>query len=113
MKRLLAYLFIVLGLGLTFNVNINAESSPCFTLSKDYKNFKPLNLHSVLCTANLETVNIQGKKYSISSFIVKNENGNILSCSFVEPSSDTDRTGDYMPCVVYGHGNAGNKLEGL
>ena len=56
---------------------------------------------------------IQGKKYSVSSFIVKNENGNILSCSFVEPFSDTDRTGDYMPCVVYGHGNAGNKLEGL
>ena len=31
MKRLLAYLFIILGLGLTFNVNANAATNLCIT----------------------------------------------------------------------------------
>ena len=43
MKRLLAYLFIVLGLGLTFSVNVNAETKPSYAdkykycLKKDFK----------------------------------------------------------------------------
>ncbi len=36
-----------------------------------------------------------------------------MSCSFMEPSDDADRSGDTMPCVIYMHGNAGNKMEGL
>jgi hypothetical protein len=31
----------------------------------------------------------------------------------VEPKNDGDRTGNLMPCVIFMHGNAGNKLEGL
>ena len=36
-----------------------------------------------------------------------------MSCTFAEPSNKHDRTGTLMPCVVYAHGNSGNKLEGL
>ena len=39
--------------------------------------------------------------------------GEMLSCSFVEPANDADRSGETMPCVIYMHGNAGNKMEGL
>jgi len=56
---------------------------------------------------------MDGKNYTISSFEVTNELGNTMSCSFIEPADDADRTGDDMPCLVYMHGNAGNKLEGL
>ena len=31
----------------------------------------------------------------------------------VEPEKDADRSGVTMPCVIYMHGNAGNKMEGL
>lgn len=36
-----------------------------------------------------------------------------MSCSFVEPENDADRTGNDMPCIIYMHGNASCKLEGL
>ena len=56
---------------------------------------------------------IQGKDYNLHTFQVYNELGNALSCSFMEPASDADRTGDLMPCIIYMHGNGGNKMEGL
>jgi len=62
MKRLLAYLFIVLGLGLLFSVNANAENTTCYGLSKNYKFFKIFRF-SRTCNAIVETVNIRGKKY--------------------------------------------------
>jgi alpha/beta superfamily hydrolase len=37
----------------------------------------------------------------------------MLSAVFVEPNNNSDRTGETMPCVIYMHGNAGNKMEGL
>ena len=39
-----------------------------------------------------------------------------MSCSFMEPAHSIDRVGDRdgnMPCVIYLHGNEGNKLEGM
>lgn len=46
-------------------------------------------------------------------FEVHNTRGEKLVCHFVEPKNDADRTGDTMPCVIYMHGNASNKTEGL
>jgi len=37
----------------------------------------------------------------------------MLSSCFLEPENNADRSGDTMPCVIYMHGNAGNKMEGL
>lgn len=54
-----------------------------------------------------------GKSYKLESFTVNNAKGEKLSCSFVEPANDADRSGDTMPCVIYMHGNASCKLEGL
>eukprot|EP00356_Strombidium_inclinatum_P002337 CAMPEP_0170480582 /NCGR_PEP_ID=MMETSP0208-20121228/1368_1 /TAXON_ID=197538 /ORGANISM="Strombidium inclinatum, Strain S3" /LENGTH=284 /DNA_ID=CAMNT_0010753155 /DNA_START=9 /DNA_END=859 /DNA_ORIENTATION=+ len=54
-----------------------------------------------------------GKVYTIDSFWVPNAKGEKLSCSFVEPKDDKDRSGESMPCVIYMHGNAGNKTEGF
>ena len=31
----------------------------------------------------------------------------------MEPATDEDRTGNEMPCIIYMHGNASNKMEGL
>ena len=49
----------------------------------------------------------------MEAFEIHNQVGNKLCCSFVEPANDADRSGDTMPCVIYMHGNAGNKTEGL
>lgn len=46
-------------------------------------------------------------------FEVYNNAGNKLNCHFVEPKNAADRTGADMPCVIYMHGNASNKCEGL
>lgn len=54
-----------------------------------------------------------GITYKIDSFNITNSKGLALSCSMVEPKNDADRTADTMPCVIYMHGNAGNKMEGL
>uniref|UniRef100_A0A7S3FU90 AB hydrolase-1 domain-containing protein n=1 Tax=Strombidium rassoulzadegani TaxID=1082188 RepID=A0A7S3FU90_9SPIT len=54
-----------------------------------------------------------GKKFKVDNFQVANFKGELLSCSFVEPANDADRSGETMPCVIYMHGNAGNKTEGL
>ena len=54
-----------------------------------------------------------GKKYKCEAFDVYNAKGEKLSATFVEPANDSDRSGDTMPCVIYMHGNAGNKMEGL
>lgn len=53
------------------------------------------------------------KEYKIESFQVVNNQGEQLECTFVQPKNDADRSGELMPCVIYMHGNAGNKLEGL
>ena len=37
----------------------------------------------------------------------------MLSSVFAEPENEEDRSGMTMPCVIYMHGNAGNKMEGL
>ena len=50
-------------------------------------------------------------KFKVESFDVANQSGEILSCTFFEPANDADRSGDKMPCVIYMHGNAGNKTE--
>jgi len=57
-----------------------------------------------------EKRNYHGKEYNLESFYVKNKNGQKLSCSFLHPSAKYD---EKMPTVIYMHGNAGNKLEGL
>ena len=44
----------------------------------------------------------------VSNFIVTNAKGEKLKCSFVSVQNSEPR-----PCVVYMHGNAGNKMEGL
>jgi len=56
-----------------------------------------------------EKRNYHGKEYNLHSFYVKSKNGK-LSCSFMEPSAKYDKK---MPVVIYMHGNASNKMEGL
>ena len=51
--------------------------------------------------------------YKAEPFEVYNERGERLNCHFVEPKNDEDRTAESMPCVIYMHGNASNKMEGL
>ena len=58
-------------------------------------------------------MDIGGKMFKSEAFEIHNNAGNKLCCSFVEPANDADRSGDTMPCVIYMHGNAGNKCEGL
>jgi pimeloyl-ACP methyl ester carboxylesterase len=53
------------------------------------------------------------KEYKFESFMIANSKGEMLSAAFVEPADEADRDGMNMPCVIYMHGNAGNKLEGL
>ena len=54
-----------------------------------------------------------GKNYDIDSFQVPNAKGEKLSCSFISPHEPEDWTAAEMPCVIYMHGNAGNKTEGF
>jgi pimeloyl-ACP methyl ester carboxylesterase len=53
------------------------------------------------------------KTYKFENFNVANAKGEQLSATIVEPATDAERSGDTMPCVIYMHGNAGNKMEGL
>ena len=53
------------------------------------------------------------KVYDIDSFWVPNAKGQKMSCSFISPHKKEDWTGEEMPCVIYMHGNAGNKTEGF
>ena len=46
---------------------------------------------------------------SINNFEIKNSNGEKLKCTF----TSVDAAAGPRPCVVYMHGNAGNKMEGL
>lgn len=62
---------------------------------------------------NPQVTKLGDKNYKIESFEIANSQGEILSAVFVEPNADADRSGDLMPCVIYMHGNAGNKMEGL
>ena len=62
------------------------------------------------------TISVGGENYSQDDFKVANEKGEQLCVSFVEPAYDEDRPGGkdgLMPCVIYMHGNASNKSEGL
>jgi hypothetical protein len=54
-----------------------------------------------------------GKDYKIEKFEIVNTKGEKLQCSFVEPKNDSDRSAAEMPCIIYMHGNASNKMEGL
>ena len=58
---------------------------------------------------------VGGKTYKAESFNVNNAKGESLSALFIEPMNEEDRPGGAMtmPCVVYMHGNAGNKMEGV
>jgi hypothetical protein len=56
---------------------------------------------------------VNGTQFSLSTFLVKNGAGDNLSCSFVEPTKDIDRSADKMPCIIYLHGEDTNKREGL
>jgi hypothetical protein len=52
----------------------------------------------------------------ITNFAVKNSRGETLKCAFVSTVPIQPAHGQEAhkrPCVVYCHGNAGNKLEGL
>lgn len=62
-----------------------------------------------------KTVNMTagGKQFKSEGFQVANYKGEMLSAVFTEPANDADRSGDTMPCVIYMHGNAGNKMEGM
>lgn len=51
--------------------------------------------------------------YKGEAFEVYNAKGEKLVCHFVEPKNDADRPSPDMPCVIYMHGNASNKCEGL
>ena len=51
----------------------------------------------------------EGTKFKRTPLEVKNANGETLSCTFFEPE---ERPREKMPCVIYMHGNASNKLEG-
>jgi pimeloyl-ACP methyl ester carboxylesterase len=53
------------------------------------------------------------KVYKMESFDVYNPNGEKLSCSFLEPKDEADRSAMDMPCVIYMHGNASCKMEGI
>lgn len=55
----------------------------------------------------------KNKEYLIESFQIINDKEEYLECTFVQPKNEADRTGDLMPCVIYSHGNDGNKLQGL
>ena len=59
------------------------------------------------------TQSIAGKQYKTEGFQIANFQGEMLSAVFTEPANDSERTGDTMPCVIYMHGNAGNKMEGM
>ena len=60
-----------------------------------------------------KTMDLDGKTYKYEAFEVKNAKNEKLNCTMFEPSTDEDRTGNEMPCVIYMHGNASNKTEGL
>ena len=60
-----------------------------------------------------KSLDLDGKTYKYESFEINNPKGEKLSCTMFEPSTDADRSGDEMPCVIYMHGNASNKTEGL
>ena len=59
------------------------------------------------------TVPLDDKIYLVHSFFLYNDYGDKISCTFVEPGYEKDRTYHKMPCVVYGHNNDGNKIDGL
>ena len=51
-----------------------------------------------------------GKAYTQKNFIIKNLKQENLQCSFTTLASLEE--GTKRPCIVYMHGNAGNKHEG-
>lgn len=59
-------------------------------------------------TVGDKEVTFKGEKFE-----VVNNRGEKLNCHFVEPKDDADRSATEMPCVIYMHGNASNKTEGL
>jgi predicted alpha/beta-fold hydrolase len=51
-----------------------------------------------------------GRKVVKKVFSLTNPSGNKISCSFYERAPE-ERPAAQMPCVIYMHGNAGNKNE--
>jgi pimeloyl-ACP methyl ester carboxylesterase len=59
------------------------------------------------------TTCVKEKNYKHDQFKIKNPKGEDLCVSFVEPAYDDERPAEEMPCIIYMHGNASNKQEGL
>ena len=68
----------------------------------------PRNQYPDDTASNGSTFKIGAKTFKKSIFKLKNKQDLNLCCTFIEPV-DTERTSDKMPCVIYMHGNAGNK----
>ena len=64
-------------------------------------------------TLNGKSMELDGKNFKYESFEVANPKGEKLQCSMFEPATDEDRSANEMPCIIYMHGNASNKMEGL
>lgn len=71
----------------------------------------PRNQYPDDTSSNNQVVKINDKSFVKKVFTIKNKTQNTLHCSFFEPV-ESERPSPQMPCVVYMHGNAGNKLEG-
>lgn len=57
-----------------------------------------------------ETQNIAGSQCTIENFTLLNAKGQKLHCCYITQANMPEDT--KRPCVIYMHGNAGNKLEG-
>jgi hypothetical protein len=52
---------------------------------------------------------VDGVKYYTKNFELLNQKGEVLKCSYVSDNLFNKK----KTCIVYLHGNGGNKLEGL
>lgn len=56
------------------------------------------------------TTTFGGMQCKTDNFVIKNAKNEDLQCSFTTESNLPE--GTKRPCVIYMHGNAGNKFEG-
>ena len=59
-----------------------------------------------------EIFNYRGITYLRKDYDLLNNRGEIMKCSYVEPTEETRPT-EIMPVVVYLHGNSSSRIEGL
>lgn len=59
-----------------------------------------------------EIFSFKGITYLRKDYDIINNRGEILKCSFVEPTEDS-RPSEIMPVVLYLHGNSSSRIEGL